>query len=98
MGCAIRLTTFWKIFLLRGVAHHALGGSKYFGAAANEKPLQSVCKGFVFRLQSGCKLSLSGGMFAIVGRAERIIWMGGELYHCEVCNIDEVFAVMVSIV
>ena len=84
--------------MLRGVAHRALGGSKYFGAAENEKPLQSGCKGFVCELQSGCRLSFSGGVFGVVGRSEWIIWVGGELYHCQICNVDEVLAVVVSII
>ncbi len=67
-----------------------------FGAAENEKPLQAVCKGFVFWLQSGCKLSFSGGVFAVVGRSEWIIWVGGELYHCQICDVYEVFSIVVS--
>ena len=42
----------------------------------NEKPLQVACKSFVFGLQSGCKLSFTGGVFGIVGRIEWIV-VGG---------------------
>lgn len=67
-----------------------------FGVAENEKPLQVVCKGFVFWLQSGCKLSFASGVFAVVGRVEWVIGVGGELYHCQICDVDEVFAIVVS--
>ena len=57
--------------------------------------MQVVCKGFVFRLKSGCKLSFASGVFAVVGRSEWIIWVGGELYHCQICDVYEVFSVVV---
>ena len=78
------------------VMFRELGGSKNCRAAENEKPLQVVCKGFVFGLQSGCRLSFSGGVFAVVGRAEWIIGVGGELNHRKICDVHEVLAVVVS--
>ena len=77
------------------VVHHERGGSKIFGAAGNEKPLQSVCKGFVFGLQSDCKLSIAGGVFAVVGGGERVVRVGGELYHCQICDVYEVLSIVV---
>ena len=70
-------------------------GLYLFCAAGNKKPLQVVCKGFVLGLQSGCRLSLSGGVFGVVGGGERVVGVGSELYHCEVCNIDKMFAIVV---
>lgn len=87
---------FWAVFRVKNQAFEENFG--FYRAAENEKPLQVVCKGFIFGLQFGCMLSLSGGVFGVVGRVEWIIWMGSELYHCQICNIDEVFSVMISII
>ena len=80
---------------LNSVLFRAQGGYKFFGAAENEKPLQSGCKGFVWELQSGCRLSFAGSVFGVVGGVERVVGVGGELYHCKVCDVYEVFAVVV---
>ena len=60
--------------------------------------MQVVCKGFVWGLQSGCRLSFSGGVFGVVGRSEWVVGVGGELYHCQICDVHEMFAVVVSII
>lgn len=56
----------------------------------NKKPMQRTCKG----------IGVAGSFFsrcveAVVGWAKRIIRMGGELYHGEVCDVHEMFAISV---
>ena len=40
----------------------------------------------------------SSGMDTVVGWAEWIIRVCGELYHGEICNIHEMFAVAIALI
>ena len=87
---------FWAVFRVKNQAfEEKFGFLRAAVKSENEKPLHVVCKGFVFGLQSGCKLSFAGGVFGVVGGGERVVRVGGEFYHCKVCDVYEVFSVMV---
>ena len=90
---------FWAVFRVKNQAFEEnFGFLRAAVKSENEKPLQVVCKGFVFRLQSGCRLSFSCGVFGVVGGVEGIVRVGGELNHRKICDVYEVFAVMVTII
>ena len=45
-----------------------------------------------------CSVIFSRGMDTVVGWAEWIIRVCGELYHGEICNIHEMFAVAIALI
>lgn len=40
----------------------------------------------------------SRGVDAVVGRAEWIVRVGDELYHCKICDVYEMFAVVIALI
>lgn len=60
--------------------------------------LKNPCKILARALKRGCRFIFSRGMNAVVGGSERIVRMGGKLYHGEIRYVHEMFAVMVILI
>lgn len=59
--------------------------------------IKSPCNGLARALKRGCRFIFSRGVSAVIEWAKGIIRMGGEVYHGEICNIHEMFTVVVAL-